>query len=214
MTIDWRTLPRTLRTVRATSSKYPNFELRFADVEEAPELDEKSWMAARSLNLLAWRLHRARRRQAREKKLTESLREKILAVADSLRTPDGKPVRIYGFRLSAPHGTETKITEQHTDQVADSAGFINYLGKHADSIITGAKIPLASLVTDADDFEDLVSAIARAFGDEAASKIQLSFDADGLNKLIKEGVLPEIPEDVMERVVGSRQVRVTPTGSK
>lgn len=146
--------------------------------------------------------------------MADSLREMILSGVDSLKTKDGEPASLYGFRLTAPHGTETKITDQHTDQVKDSAGFINYLGKHADSIITGAKIPLSSLVTDAEDFQELVAAIARALGDEAASKIQLNFDADALNKLIKEGVLPEIPEEVMGRVVGARQVRVTPTGTK
>lgn len=203
-------MPRTLRIVKSVSPRFPRFEILFADVDEAPELDEESWKATRGLNRLAWRLHLARRRQSREKKLSEALRDRILCLADSLRTKDGEPVAIYGFRLNAPRGTETKITDQHSDEVTDSAGFITYLGKHADQIITGAKIPLSSLVSDAHDFEELVNAIARTFGNEAASKIQLNFDSDALKKLIKEGQLPEIPDEVMSRVVGSKQVRVTP----
>lgn len=203
-------MPRALKVNEVASRFFPALTLLFVDDDPVPELSEATHAEILKLNILAWQLKRAKMRESAASNRAKALRETILNRIGQMKDIDGKSFNLYGFRARRTRGTETKFTPQHSSEIVNNQGFLDYLGSHTPEVITGFQLSLDKIIKSQGDFARLMRAISDEFGDEAAEAIKLLHSRDRLNELInKEKVLDDPPEGIFEETVGSVQVRVT-----
>lgn len=195
-------MPRAIDPKAAPSPYYPELQLLSIDKQPVPELPKYRHRGLLALSVAAWRLYRARQRMKRDKALADGLREQILSSMEVLYKG------LYGFRVFRKRALEVKVTDQHSDVVVDPAGFIEYLGLHAPQVINGITLPIEKIMASQENYDRVVRAVAKEFGDELAAEVGVTFNRDKLHELTTDGILPEIPEGLLERQVGSKQVRI------
>lgn len=203
-------MPRALKVTEITSRFFPKvLTLLYMDDQKPPELSAETHREIIKLHVAAWRLWRARKRKNAAEDIEKAVRTELLDSINSLRDVNGKPFSLYGFVVRRRRGAKTRFVPIHSTKVVDNAGFIQYLGEHASSVITGFSFDLERLIKEPGDLNRLLGAVAKEFGDEAAGAIVLSFSSDRLKKLIKED--PELgppPRSVLEKSTTAIKVTV------
>ncbi|MCC7289373.1 hypothetical protein IT414_03220 [bacterium] len=98
-------------------------------------------------------------------------------------------------------------------EIADSLLLLRYLGEHANEVVTGVSVPVGQMAGNADAFRALQCAVTDIMGEGLGQHVQVTIDNEKLNKLIKDGDLPEVPEGAFREVLGYYRIDAKPINS-
>ena len=176
-------------------------------VDERIEADPKPSGALqgsfRRIAHLGWRLYRARDRRKQAEKAEESLKSQIRALL-----PEGD---IRGFMSRHGRAMKVLVAEVMGRRVRDPVAFLQYLGAHAPEVVKGVQIAPAILL-DPEQLKRFQHLMLGAFGEEAIEYYDVLFDADALERKIKEEKLPDPPAGIFTFTTAHERVLADPIG--
>lgn len=197
-------MPRATRQKAHRSTHFPDqLDLLTIDGEPLPELGKWPHRHLLALGHTCWRLYRARQRIKRDQELADRLRTEVI------ENFTGIFQGLYGFRVHRKRSLEVLVVDRHSDKIIDPLGVIANLGPHAADIVTGVVLPIDKLLGDPANYARLLELIKAEFGTELAQLITITINRERHNRLVKDGELEPLPDSVFQRIVGSKQVRVT-----
>ena len=156
--------------------------------DETPrKLSPRQLARLAGLHVLGWRLYRARERRKSAERLEKQLKKRIL-----------KALPLYNIRGvigGQKRRTRLLVVDVQGKELTATREFVDYLGSHANTVVTGVVMPLTQAISPY-DVATLQALLSERFGDSLGDSVRLTYSADALKKLTtgKDRVLDPPPD--------------------